>query len=323
MNKFYKLSIITVLVLIVFTLGGCSALNNSLLDNTDTGQLVLSVADAPAELQSVNVAIDEILVHNATTEEWITLEDFESDEYENGSKEVNLLDYQLDELAIADKQIPEGDYNQIRLILDGEKEKEGSGPPILTNSTIEYVKDGNEESENIFVPSEKLIINAENNDHEFNAFRVSEDGVTRIVLDFDVSSLKRQIDGTTNKPTIILEPTAIDVVNDSITSSIVGEIVLEDSISSDIDLIETEVNIEIVDNEDSVVKSTSSIINDPETAGQFKLRGIEKGEYTIKASVEVDSVSYSAEKNIEISSEDIDDPSPKNIGEITLTEVTQ
>ena len=89
MKNLNKVAIIAILFLVTVTLAGCEALPGN-LSSDGTGQIVMSVADAPeTAADNVFVSIDEVKIHNSDNDEWITLNDFESEE--NGTLKVDLL----------------------------------------------------------------------------------------------------------------------------------------------------------------------------------------------------------------------------------------
>jgi len=326
MKNFNKIAIIAVLFLVTVTLAGCEALPGNLSgDSNGTGQIVMSVADAPeTAADNVYVSIDKVLIHNSDNDEWITLNDFEAEE--NGTLRVDLLDFRFDELKISDKEVPEGNYDQIKLELDAPKDTGGGEKPTSANTSINYTLNDKEFSESIFIPSEKFIINKENSKNGFNGFQVEDNSLpTDIVLDFDVSILMDQInnDGSINHPKgfLMLTPKAIEVVNNNKSTSIVGEVLKDGNTANE------EVKIELYEQnstDDEPIKINYTSINDEDDEiGHFKLRGVEIGSYLVKASVTLNDTDYNGEKEVEITEEDIETVKPKNIKEITITEVNQ
>ena len=325
MKNFNKIAIIAVLFLVTVTLAGCEALPGNLSgDSNGTGQIVMSVADAPeTAADNVYVSIDKVLIHNSDNDEWITLNDFEAEE--NGTLRVDLLDFRFDELKISDKEVPEGNYDQIKLELDAPKDTGGGEKPTSANTSINYTLNDKEFSESIFIPSEKFIINKENSKNGFNGFQVEDNSLpTDIVLDFDVSILMDQInnDGSINHPKgfLMLTPKAIEVVNNNKSTSIVGEVLKDGNTANE------EVKIELYeqDNPGEAIKTTyTSMNNEDGEIGHFKLRGVEIGSYIVKASITLDDIDYESEKQVEIITEDIETNKPVNIQELILQQSSQ
>ena len=302
MKNLNKIAIIAVLFLVTVSLAGCEALPGSNLsnDSNGTGQIVMSVADAPVTAaDNVYVSIDEVMIHNSDNDEWITLNDFESEE--NGTLRVDLLTLRFDELRISDNEVPEGNYNQIRLELDAPKNNGGGKKPGSENTTLKYTINGDQYTQPIFIPSEKFIINSQNSKNGFDGFQVEDNSLpTDIVLDFDVSKLMDQIndDGSIHqRGFLILRPTAIEVVNNNETDSIVGEII------KDGQTVTEEVKIELYEQNstDEPIKTTYTSINDEDgEIGHFKLRGVEIGSYIVKASITLSDIDYSGEKEVKL-----------------------
>ena len=321
MKNLNKVAIIAILFLVTVTLAGCEALPGN-LSSDGTGQIVMSVADAPeTAADNVFVSIDEVKIHNSDNDEWITLNDFESEE--NGTLKVDLLKLRFKELKVSDTEVPEGNYDQIRLELDAAKDTGGGENPSSANTELKYTIGGTEYTKPIFIPSEKFIIDKENSKNGFDGFQVDDNSLpTDIVLDFDVSFLMDQInsDGSIHqRDFLLLRPTAIEVVNNNETESIVGEVVKDDQTVTE------EVKIELYNSDtDELIKSTYTCTGEGDgEVGHFKLRGVEVGDYTVKASITLDNIDYTGEKEVQITEEDVETKKPKNINEIVLTEVTQ
>ena len=323
MKNLNKIAIIAVLFLVTVTLAGCESLPG--MSGDGTGQIVMSVADAPeTAADNVFVSIDEVLIHNSDNDEWISLNDFESED--NGTLQVDLLTLRFEELKISDQEVPEGNYDEIRLKLDAPKntpKNTGDGEkPSSANTSIKYTINGETNTESIFIPSEKFIINKDNVKGEFDGFQVEDNSLpTDIVLDFDVSFLMDQIndDGSIHtRGFLILKPTAIEVVNNNETTSIVGEVVKDGETVTE----EVKIGLYEQENTEEAVKSTYTSVNDEDgEIGHFKLRGVEPGSYVVKAILE--GTDYSAQREVEITSEDIETNQPKNLQEIILEQSTQ
>ena len=105
-RSFRALGIASVLAMVMFALMGCGS------SGSDTGQLQVSLVDAPIDADEVNVDISSVQVHNNTSG-WVTLKSFDP------SLRVNLLDYRTggSSLLLADEPLQAGHYTQIRLML--------------------------------------------------------------------------------------------------------------------------------------------------------------------------------------------------------------
>jgi len=321
MKNLNKIAIIAILFIVTVTLAGCEALPGN-LSSDGTGQIVLSVADAPeTAADNVYVSIDEVMIHNSDNDEWITLNDFESEE--NGALEVDLLELRFKELKVSDTEVPEGNYDEIRLKLDAPKETGGGEKPTSGNTELIYTINSQQYTEEIFIPSEKFIINSENSKNSFDGFKVEDNSLpTDIVLDFDVSFLMEQVneDGSIHpRGFLILRPTAIEVVNNNETDSIVGEVIKDDQTVTE------EVKIELYDKDtEELIKTTYTCTGEGDgEVGHFKLRGVEVGSYFVKVSVTINNVDYAGQKEVEITEEDVETVKPKNIKKIVLTEITK
>lgn len=119
MKKFKLLSLFTLLIgSLAFT--ACNT-------NNGTGTMKVSITDAPANYDAVNIEVLEVLVNQNENapEPAEGVEDTNGEESENGwyaimdqPMTINLLDYQNgNTLALGEVELEAGRYNQIRLVL--------------------------------------------------------------------------------------------------------------------------------------------------------------------------------------------------------------
>ena len=181
----FGLSLMTLIAAVSLGLWtGCS-------DNTLSGEsrITILLTDAPldfAGVSAVNVTIDGVSVKST--------DEGEDDDGERlrlltgGPLVVNLLDYQNGAtLTIADGELPDGDYGQVRLhILAAELVRDDDGDP----ETPEIV-------EPIFAPSRKVDINT--------PFSLTNGEDMQITLDFD-AEVSVQINTTNGQHPYILHP---------------------------------------------------------------------------------------------------------------------
>lgn len=163
---------------------GCSEGNLS-----GESHITILLTDAPldfAGVSAVNVTIDGV-----------SIKSIDEGEEEDGQRlrlltggplVVNLLDYQNGAtLMIADGELPDGDYAQVRLhILEAELVRDDDGNP----ETPEIV-------ESIFAPSRKVDINT--------PFNLTNGEDMQIILDFD-AALSVQVNEAGGQHPYILHP---------------------------------------------------------------------------------------------------------------------
>ncbi len=269
MNYLFKrlrfLSILTVLIG-VFAFTACNTNSGS-----GTGTMKISLTDAPAAYDEVNIEIRQVLVNqdedaeepddngedNDNGEE-------DGDEKDNGwysilddSMTVNLLDYQHGAtLELGETELEAGQYNQIRLILGD-------------NNTI--VIDG--ETYALTTPSAqqsgyKLLVNA----------NVEEDQVYELVIDFDAS----QSIVETGNGNYILKPVLRTV-----------DLEEQASISGKVLPIEAEPFVYAIVGQDTVGTQ-------PDNEGNFKLVGLEDVTYNVSFNPTNDSYADSLVEGIEL-----------------------
>jgi hypothetical protein len=182
-------------------------------------------------------------------------------------------------------QLPEGSYDQIRLIVDAaEKDTNNNG-----KSYIEY-KNG--DTTNLKIPSGMqtgLKI-----PHEF---KIKSGVITRLIADI---SVKEMMHTAGNSGKVILHPTrSIDIIPTIVSGDVTGRVFADTNddgtIGSDEVLTDPNYDVNVKAYQDGdLIKSTVATIEDLDTdddgtvdkaAGSYLLRGLEKGDYTIKAKV--------------------------------------
>ncbi len=266
MKKYLVLLTILTMVFVV----GCEI--NDLLDG-DSGELALSVADAPVnEIDEVVITLDRIEVKGDDTD-WQEFTDFDG-----GTKTVNLLELRFDEELIGQEELQEGVYEQIRLILSAKEDVQGIEGQI-GDSYVSYKGEyEGREKDNLFIPSGQqtgLKIDYE--------FMIEEGTISEILLDFDVREILK------NMPEqapfgYILSPEAINTINKQETADVEGRVVDQDQEP----ITDNDVIIDVKNEADEIIGSTVATIEemDDRAEGAFKLRGLETGIYYISAYVE-------------------------------------
>lgn len=269
MNYLFKrlrfLSLLTVLIgLFAFT--ACNT--NS---GPGTGTMKISLTDAPAAYDEVNIEIRQVLVNQDEDAEDPDSNGEENDEGEedggaedNGwysilddSMTVNLLDYQNgNTLELGETELEAGQYNQIRLILGD-------------NNNV--VIDG--ETYNLSTPSAqqsgfKLLVNA----------TVEEDQVYELVIDFDAS----QSIVETGNGNYILKPVLRTV-----------DLEEQASISGTVLPVEAEPFVYAIVGQDTVGTQ-------PDEEGNFKLVGLEDATYNVSFNPTNDAYADSLVEGIEL-----------------------
>ena len=289
-KKLFSVIAILTLVLVV---AGCSTTSDDNLTSNDEGQLALSVADAPVnDVESVYVTFKAVEVHNAEEDEWKVVNDFAD---EGGEKEFDLLELRFDDALLGQKQLPTGTYDQIRLIVAASENGNKGNGPDGGQSYVEF-KDGS--TTNLFIPSGTqtgLKI-----PHEFT---IEEGVITRLVADISVKEIMHSA-GQSGK--IILNPTqAIDIIPTVISGNVSGRVfadvdgdgTFDEEEDGNLDEVLTtadyDVTVEAYQGGE-LVKSTVATSENLDTnddgtidkqAGSYLLRGLEQGDYTIKAKV--------------------------------------
>ncbi|MBM7556675.1 DUF4382 domain-containing protein [Halanaerobacter jeridensis] len=292
MTKKQLFSVIAILTL-VLVIAGCSSTSDDSLTTSNNGELALSLADAPVNnVESVYVTFKEVQVHNADKDEWQVVNDF-SDE-PNGEKEFDLLKLRFGEALLGQKELPTGSYDQIRLIVAATENSKGNGP----DSGKSYVKFKDGSTTNLFIPSG--VQTGLKIPHEFT---IEEGVITHLIADISVKEIMHSA-GKSGK--IILNPTqAIDIIPTIVSGDVTGRVfadvdgdgVFDEDKDGSLDEVLTDPNYDVTVEAyqgGELVKSTVTTIGDLDTdedgtinkkAGSYLLRGLEQGDYTIKAKV--------------------------------------
>ncbi len=258
---FNKYRFIPVLLVLITTFLFTACNTNS---GPGTGTMQVSLTDAPANYEQVNIEIRQVLVNkDEDAEEPEDGEEGENEE-ENGwysimddSITVNLLDYQNGTvLDLGEVELEAGQYNQVRLMLGD-------------NNTV--VIDG--ETYDLTTPSAqqsgyKLLVNA----------TVEEDQVYELVIDFDAS----QSIVKTGNGNYILKPVLRTV-----------DLQEQGSISGTVLPLEAEPFVYAIIDQDTVGTQ-------PNDEGDFQLVGLRDGTYSVWFNPTNDSYADSLVEGIEI-----------------------
>ncbi|MEX0845253.1 MAG: DUF4382 domain-containing protein [Balneolaceae bacterium] len=233
LNKYRLLSLIAVIAA-TLTFTACDS-------NNGTGTLKVSLTDAPANYEEVNIEIRQVLVNQNENAE----EPDENGEEENGwhaimedSITVNLLDYQNGGvLALGETELETGRYNQIRLLLG--------------------------ENNNVVIDGETYALttpSAQQTGYKLNVQADIEEGqVYDLVIDFDAS----QSIVVTGNGNFILKP-VLRTVNLEQQASIAGTVLP----------LEAEPYVYAIIGEDTLGTQTDD-------EGDFKLTGLDEGTYDV------------------------------------------
>lgn len=173
-------------------LSGCdSQLSQDPISQTDTGNLKISLTDAPADFEAVNITFSEVSAHIDSN--WIVL----SDEQQI----VNLLEFsngKTTEIGSAD--VPIGQYTQIRLkIVDAEVVVDAQSYPVTVPSGAQS--------------GLKLI----------TQFIITEGSSIELVVDFDVNRSIITTGPPSAPKSYKLRPT-LRVISSAVTGSISGRV---------------------------------------------------------------------------------------------------
>lgn len=144
-------------------------------NGTETGRVTLSITDAPVTAEGligVYITFSEITVNVAGTEEWQSLAFFED------GFTLNLLDLSegVTELLAAEVELPAGQINQMRFILDAAEE--GDLPGTESGCYLEYIG-------GITYPL-RVPSGSESGFKAVNSFDVPINGDVRVTADFDI-----------------------------------------------------------------------------------------------------------------------------------------
>ena len=181
-----------VMSLVVAVAGGCGGDKST---EEGTGTLRLNLSDAPIDAETVAgvyITINEIQYN--LNGEWITLEGLMLDE------PYNLLELSGGDFTLlGESELPAGQYNQIRFMLD--IPEHGSTP----TSPGCYVQFSNVSSEPLFVPS-----GGQSGYKATGAFEVPVNGEVEVTADFDV---RKAVVLAGESGRYILKPTIRLIVN--------------------------------------------------------------------------------------------------------------
>ncbi|MFW6022603.1 MAG: DUF4382 domain-containing protein [Halanaerobiaceae bacterium] len=289
--------LITIIIVTIFVLSACSS--NNLNDNT-SGELIISLSDAPVnDVKEVWVTLEKVQVKRDGYE-WETIKEFD---IANNEGQFDLLSLRFDEALLGKDFLPTGHYEQIRLIIAADEN--GNPGPKSGFSRIVYKEEAQKTDDHLFIPSGTQTGLKINHD-----FIIEEGAITQLLLDVDVSEVMHSAGNSGN---IILQPTAIKVIDKIISGNITGQVVADtdddgaDEAITDSDVIIQAFDINgdpIFDQNDNPIKTIASVEEDStkETpAGSFLLRGLQEGTYTIKAYIADPETGEPDTNNYEIS----------------------
>lgn len=257
---------------LVISLAGCGTFFLS----SDTGTLALYLADLPGNVDAVNVVLDRVEV-KINGEQWELINDF-SDEGE--TETFDLLKLQYMEALLGEKELPAGEYSQIRLVLAAPEE--GTSQPQDLSQTSHIVKDGEEIP--LFIPSGTatgLKIH--------HKFTVEAGLINVLILDVDVEKL---IEAGKSGDHILHPTKFIYVIDPTTTGEITGK-VLEDNGNNgeDSEGVPIKITAYRIENEEEEEIATGWAANEEDqenniNIGFFKLRGLPEGDYKLGFSAE-------------------------------------
>ncbi|KPK96200.1 hypothetical protein AMJ80_01300 [bacterium SM23_31] len=180
----------SILIIAVSILINCSSDSTTSPESVEPGVLTISITDSYADISSLLVNISEIAIHKDN--EWIIIDSIDHS--------ADLIQYNSgDVFELFSEHLESGHYNQIRLMIE--------------ESEIIY----KDETYPVMIPSSwqtglKLV----------NAFDVSEEVETSLVLDFDVLRAVH-ITGPPGNLQFVMRPT-IRVIEEDETGRITGEV---------------------------------------------------------------------------------------------------
>ena len=276
LTKFWLMVPVLIIIAgLMFT--GCEEIS-LIEDLEDDGELALFIADKPVNnVAEVWVTIERVEA-SIDGEGWVVINDFED---QGGEMEFDLMTLRFNEELLGQEYLQEGLYSQIRLIVAAEKEDQaGNNNPTQPNpsgkSRVVY-QDDEKEDDDIFIPSgvqTGLKLN-----HEFT---IEEGTLTKLLLDVSIEELLHSA-GRSGK--IILRPTAIRVIDKIVSGDIEGKVLLENEEGAS-PITDKDVMIEALDDDGEVIVDTVALSSDSSEenrdAGEFMLRGLEKGSYDLK-----------------------------------------
>lgn len=231
-----------------------------------TGTMEVTMTDAPANYDSVNVTINEVRVNK---DEDAETDSTESDEEAEEDGWVTIMDQQTkvnlleltngNQIILGSQELEAGNYSQIRLIL-------GDDNTVTVDGETYALQTPSAQQSGL-----KLNVNAE----------VEEDATYNLLLDFDAArSIVQQGNGG-----YLLKP-VIRAVNLAETGSIIGNVQPTDF----------NTNVLAVTGDDTV---TSTITADN---GDFQIIGLQEGTYDVVFDPSSDQYSDSTQTDIEVTS---------------------
>ncbi|MEQ8523466.1 DUF4382 domain-containing protein [Gracilimonas sp.] len=269
MNYFIKRFRILSLLLILVTSFAFTACNTN--SGSGTGTMKISLTDAPAAYDEVNIEIRQVLVNKDEDAEepednGEDTDDGEEDgdDEENGwysilddSMTVNLLDYQNGAtLELGETELEAGQYNQIRLILGDDNNV------VIDGETYALTTPSAQQS------GYKLLVNAD----------VEEGQVYELVIDFDAS----QSIVETGNGMYILKPVLRSV-----------DLEEQASISGTVLPLDAEPYVYAIVGEDTVGTQ-------PDAEGNFRIVGLENDTYKVSFNPTNDAYADSLVEGIEL-----------------------
>ncbi|AZR72607.1 hypothetical protein BBF96_03915 [Anoxybacter fermentans] len=284
--------IVTILsfILVVAFVAGCTSLTglNDVSSNLpQTGNLVLSIVDAPANTyKEVHVNILKVFLKPVGGGEWVQVGDYTSEPYG-----INLLDLRINELVLPSSDVPVGDYEEIWLVLDKSGYFVYNDDPLTPYPLVvgEIEEEEDDEEDGILGSDEQAI------EIEY-LFTITEEAITEILIDFDLTELIEQ-DKETGE--YFLNTEAVSAMDKAEAGEIEGKVIAADSTVDYNPFVDILVTVKLYpvyqeqDQNSVPVASTWALweeMDDEEEEdkiaepGKFKLRGIPAGTYKLEIS---------------------------------------
>lgn len=250
----------------------CLGLAACSVDGEQSGKLRVSMTDAPAAYDEVNIEVKQVLVHKDDDEDF---DDAESDSTDDGDDDdelreegwkviydgsmiINLLDYQNGKtLELGEAEVEAGSYEQIRLIL-------GTENTVVVNGETHDLKvpSGQESGYKIEIDEE-----------------LEEDGFLDILIDFDAN---QSVVVAGNSGQFILKP-VLRVIEDDDTGTMEGTILP----------VEAEPVAYAIMGSDTVSTQTDA-------EGFFRITGLPEGDYSLWIDATNEAYSDSLINDIEV-----------------------
>ena len=266
---------LSVAILAASTAGLTGCFSSSSSGDGD-GTFSLGLTDAPTQqFSAVNITVTGVALQPADGERI-------SFDFDN-PKDINLLDYQNGESValLEGEDIPAGDYNWMRLMLDTD------------NLTVE--DSGGEKT--LFIPS------GEQTGLKTTGFTVAQGSNTEYTIDFDVSKSIVNPQGSTNADYFLVP--VLRLVNNLETGEISGEV--DSSLMSEMNCGNEQGDVYVFSGADATVGDlgsnnepliTAKVSTDDETGNHvYTAAYLEEGEYTVSYTCDADD-NEKAEDNI-------------------------